>query len=117
MAKLAIIRIRGPVRVRSDTEDTLTMLNLKKKMNCVVIDDTPSNKGMVQKVRFHVTWGEINDEVLKLMEKRLSKNKKFYTLHPPRGGFERKGIKLPFTLGGVLGNRKEKINDLIKRML
>ena len=34
-----------------------------------------------------------------------------------KGGFERKGTKMPFHLGGALGNRKEKINDLIRRML
>lgn len=41
----------------------------------------------------------------------------FFKLHPPTKGFERKGIKKPFSLGGVLGYRKDKINDLIMRML
>jgi large subunit ribosomal protein L30 len=117
MAKFAVIRIRGPVRVKSKVEDTLKMLNLNKKFNCVILEDTPAYKGMIQKVRFHVTWGEVNDEVLKLLQAKKSKNKKCIGLHPPRGGFERKGIKMPFSLGGALGNRKEKINDLLKRML
>lgn len=43
--------------------------------------------------------------------------KPFFRLKPPIGGFERKGIKVPFSLGGVLGYRKEKINDLIKKMI
>jgi large subunit ribosomal protein L30 len=43
--------------------------------------------------------------------------KLFFKLCPPRHGFERKGIKKPFSLGGVLGYRKEKINDLLKRMM
>ncbi|MFH1638262.1 MAG: 50S ribosomal protein L30 [Candidatus Woesearchaeota archaeon] len=43
--------------------------------------------------------------------------KLFFKLSPPVKGFERKGVKKPFSLGGVLGYRKEKINDLIKRML
>lgn len=43
--------------------------------------------------------------------------KLFFKLHPPEGGFERKGVKVPFSLGGVLGYRKDKINDLIKRMI
>ncbi len=43
--------------------------------------------------------------------------KQFFRLKPPEKGFERGGIKKPFSLGGVLGYRKEKINDLIKRML
>jgi len=43
--------------------------------------------------------------------------KKFFKLHPPRGGFERMGIKKPYTVGGVLGYRGDKINLLIKKML
>ena len=36
-------------------------------------------------------------------------------LHPPRKGYE--GIKRPFTLGGALGYRGEKINELLRRMI
>ncbi len=43
--------------------------------------------------------------------------KGYFRLHPPRKGFERGGIKKPFSLGGVLGYRKEHINDLIRRMI
>ena len=43
--------------------------------------------------------------------------KLFFRLSPPVNGFERKGIKKPFSQGGVTGYRKEKINDLIKRMI
>jgi large subunit ribosomal protein L30 len=41
----------------------------------------------------------------------------FFKLSPPRGGFERKGTKHPYSMGGALGYRKEKINDLIKKMI
>lgn len=43
--------------------------------------------------------------------------KPFFKLSPPIKGFERKGTKKPFSLGGSLGYRKDKINDLIMRML
>ena len=43
--------------------------------------------------------------------------KPFFRLKPPEGGFERKGIKNPFSIGGALGYRKEKINQLIKKMI
>ena len=43
--------------------------------------------------------------------------KLFFRLTPPRKGFGRKGVKTPFSLGGALGYRKEKINDLIQRMV
>ena len=43
--------------------------------------------------------------------------KPFFKLHPPLKGFERKGVKTPFSMGGALGYRREKINDLIMRMI
>ncbi len=43
--------------------------------------------------------------------------KLFFRLTPPVKGLERKGIKIPFSQGGALGYRKERINDLIKRMI
>ncbi|MBI2109795.1 50S ribosomal protein L30 [Candidatus Woesearchaeota archaeon] len=43
--------------------------------------------------------------------------KPFFRLSPPRGGFETKGVKVPFSLGGSLGYRKDKINELILKMI
>ncbi|MFH0936165.1 MAG: 50S ribosomal protein L30 [Candidatus Woesearchaeota archaeon] len=43
--------------------------------------------------------------------------KLFFKLTPPRQGFEDKGIKVQFSQGGVLGYRKDKINNIIQRML
>ncbi|MBW2982255.1 uL30 family ribosomal protein [Candidatus Woesearchaeota archaeon] len=125
--KIAVIRIRGLVGIKKGTADTLNMLRLYRKNYCIVLSGTPSILGMLNKVKDYITWGEINDETLKMLrEKRLEKTKnkegkvvekKFFRLHPPRKGFARKGIKIPFKVGGALGNRKDKINDLIKRMI
>lgn len=43
--------------------------------------------------------------------------KPFFRMAPPIGGFERKGIKMPFARGGVLGNRDEKMSELLKKMM
>lgn len=43
--------------------------------------------------------------------------KPFFKLSPPLKGFERKGIKTPFSLGGALGYRKGLINELLERMI
>lgn len=43
--------------------------------------------------------------------------KLFFRLCSPSQGFERKGIKKPYSLGGVLGYRKEKINELLRKMI
>jgi len=40
-----------------------------------------------------------------------------FRLHPPKKGWERKGIKTPFNLGGALGNRGEHMNELVLRMI
>jgi len=125
--KIAVVRVRGNVKLKKSMKDTLTMLRLYRKNYCVIYDNKPSILGMVKKVKDYVTWGEIDEETLKLLtEKRRekTKNKKgkeivkpFFRLSPPRKGFGRKGIKMPFSSRGALGYRKEKINDLIKRMI
>ena len=115
--KIAVILIRGLIDLRQDVKDTLRMLNLQKKNACVILEDNPVNRGMLKKVENHTTFGEITEETLKELQEKRPTETKYYSLHPPRGGFERKGIKKPFNLKGALGNRGEKINDLIKKML
>lgn len=126
---IAIIRIKGQVKVRKDISETLDRLRLMRKYACVVINPSKENLGMIKKVRDFVAFGNISDEVLKeLIEKRgqlkdkkdkgkktLENIKPFFRLHPPRKGIDSKkhfGVDK-----GVLGDNKEKINDLIRRML
>jgi len=67
----AVIRIRG-VGLRRDIADTLRMLRLDAPNNCVLLQETPSNKGMVEKARDAVTYGEIEKSVLvAMLQKRL----------------------------------------------
>ena len=115
--KIAIVRITGGIRLNPDTIDTLSMLNLPKKFSCAVVDDTKTNLGMINKVKDMITFGPVSEETIKLLKKREEKGKSCYRLHPPIGGFERKGTKKSFKQKGALGNRGEKINDLIKRMV
>jgi len=68
----AVIRIRGRIGVRKEIEDTLKMLRLKKVNNCVLIPETESYKGMLQKAKDYITWGEIEKETLaEMLRKRL----------------------------------------------
>ncbi|MEM4336742.1 MAG: uL30 family ribosomal protein [Candidatus Woesearchaeota archaeon] len=117
MNKIAVIRIAGRVRLSKEIESTLELLNLKKKFSCVIVENTKTNLGMIKKVKDYVTYGEVNEETIKLLNEKRSKGKKFFSLHPPIKGFERKGTKKSFKEGGALGYRGEKINELIKRML
>ncbi len=115
--KIAVILLRGLIGMNTDIRDTLRMLNLQKKLSLAIVEDNPVTKGMLQKCKDYITYGEISEETLKeLNEKRPTENK-FYSMHPPKGGFERKGIKKSFSEKGALGYRGEKINDLIKKMM
>jgi len=71
MAKLALIRLRSGIRAKGEVRDTLAMLRLHRINHLVLVDDNPSYKGMVQKVKDYITWGEIDAETLaRLIRKR-----------------------------------------------
>jgi 50S ribosomal protein uL30 len=130
---IAIIRIAGMVKVAKGVQETLDRLKLRRKYACVVVKETDVVKGMLKKVRSEVAYGKIDDATLKkLIDKRgqkIDKTKEvkevkdlnfkeanlkpFFRLHPARGGIN---TKQHFPKG-VLGNHKDKINDLIGRML
>ena len=113
---IAAVRVRGVTGIRQEIKDTLSYLNLHKKNSCVLIKNTPSTAGMLKKAKDFITWGEASKETIELLKTR-DKGKKFFRLNSPKKGFGRKGIKKPFTMNGALGDRGEKINDLIKRMV
>ncbi len=71
MTKIAVIRLRSGIRAKGEVRDTLRMLRLHHINHMVVVDDTPSYMGMIQKVKDYVTWGEIDAETLaKVIRKR-----------------------------------------------
>ena|SRR3989344_8968102 len=139
--KIGVIRIRGSIRVRKRIKDTLNMLRLYNKNYCVVVENKPSIMGMIKKIKDYTTYGEIDEDTLKLLfEKRgeefkektwkednkkyskfivynNKKYKKHFRLNMPRKGYGRKGTKKSFSEGGALGYRGKKINDLIRRMV
>lgn len=116
---IAAIRIRGEQGVRADVREALEALRLRRKHVCVLLNETPEVLGQLRKCKDFITWGLVNDETIKMLEprKESTDGKAYYRLHPPRGGFERKGIKKAFPEGGVLGNRASKINELIAKMV
>lgn len=139
---IAIIRIRGQVKLRENIKETLSRLRLRKKYVCVLIDEKDKVKlGMLKRVKDNVAFGEIDKGTLiRLIEKRgkridkkpikepekvaeeILKGKKlkelglkpFFRLHPPRGGLKSSKKQFP---RGVLGNHKQEINKLIEKML
>jgi large subunit ribosomal protein L30 len=140
---LAVIRVRGSVNVGREIADTLDMLRLGRVNHCVVVPDTPNYRGMLRKARSYTTWGEISKEMLlnmvikrgrkaqdqKLPEKeareiaeRILKNgsvkeldiKPVFRLSPPSKGY--RSVRQDFPRGD-LGDRAERINELLKRMI
>ena len=139
---LAVIRIRGTVGVRKELKDAFRMLNLEKMNRCVLVPDKPELTGMVLKVKDFVTWGTISDDVLselvrkrgrtehdeRLEEKKVKEAvgrikegktrdviKPYFRLSPPSKGF-RGSVKQHYPRGAA-GNRGDKINELLKRMM
>lgn len=140
----AVIRIRGTVNISPKIATALTVMNLRRINNLSIWPENEHTKKMIKVVKDYTTYGKINDEILeelitkkakpivggtkidsKKVIQEFKKGKKLkelgvkncFRLSPPRKGFERKGIKVAYKIGGALGDRKEKINDLIKKMI
>ena len=109
--KLAVVRIRGPMGVRTHVAQALRQMKLTRVNHCVLIENTDANKKLLVTVRDLVAWGEATDEVVAMLEK---KGKAPFRLHPPVKGH--RPIKTAFPKG-ALGNNGHKINELLKRML
>lgn len=61
---LAVIRVRGTLKVKPDIKETMKLLRLNQVNHCVVIPDTKEYKGMLQKSKDYITWGDIEQETL-----------------------------------------------------
>lgn len=60
----AVVRVRGIVNVKPDIKRTLKLLRLTRANHCVLLEEKPSFKGMLQVVKDYTTWGEIDKDVL-----------------------------------------------------
>lgn len=139
---IIVIRINGMVGMNSDMQEALFRMRLRRKYAAVLIKPTPENMKLIQKVRNFISFGDISKETLvELIKKRaqpISKGAKidaekiaaeveskglenlglkpFFRLHPPRGGIESK-VHAGTRKKAVLGDMKDKINELVRRML
>lgn len=60
----AAIRIRGTVNVNPDIKKTLQLLNLTRANHCVLLEEKPNIKGMLQVAKDYITWGELEKDAL-----------------------------------------------------
>ncbi len=138
---ILVIRISGDVEIPLKVKEALFRLRIRRKYTATIIEDTKENQDLLQFLRNFIAFGKIDKETLSLLiEKRsipIKKGKKivpadvaeqiakkglaesdikpYFRLHPPRGGIDTK-FHFPIRKG-VLGDNKEKINDLVRRML
>lgn len=69
--KIALLRIRGRRKLKQEVEDTMRMLRLERPNHCVLVDDTPQNVGMINKVKDYIAYGKVEEmTILKLLKKR-----------------------------------------------
>lgn len=68
---IAIVRIRGKPGQRKESNKTLELLNLHRPNHAILVPDTSSYRGMLQKVNHLVAWGFPQYEtVVQLLKKR-----------------------------------------------
>jgi len=135
---LIVIRISGQINLSNNVKETLFRLRLRRKYTAILLKPSRETEKILNSVRNHVAYGDIDTETLtKLIELRGQSAKKidatkivqdldkksltdlglkpFFRLHPPRKGIDSKkhfGVRK-----GVLGDNKNKINELVRRML
>ena len=67
----AVIRIRGLKGVRPEIRSTMEKLQLDRKNHCVLVPEKADIRGMLEKARDYVAYGNVKEETLiKLVEKR-----------------------------------------------
>ncbi len=142
---MAIVRIRGRRSMDPNIRKTLEVLCLHRTNQCVLAEDTPSLRGMLQLCKDYVAFGPVKEETIAaLMQKRGEKGsrmlseimesqeiaqaakkvahgEKMRNFADPvfRLHPPRKGfvdIKRPASQGGDLGPRGD-MDDLIRRMM
>jgi large subunit ribosomal protein L30 len=64
---LLVIRIRGIINVSQREKDTMKFLRVDRNNYASLIDDRPDYKGMLQKAKDWITWGEADVETVKEM--------------------------------------------------
>ncbi len=132
------IRISGLVEMLKRNQETLFRMHLRRKYSAVLLKENEETKNLLQIVRNFVAYGKIDSKILEELIAKRGKskdNKKvdakkimeiiekdgfeksglkpFFRLHPPRGGINSKAHYPK----GVLGDNKEEINELVRRML
>jgi len=66
----AVIRVRGQADVNVDISRTMELMNLTRVNHCVLVPENDVAKGMLQKAKDYITWGEVDLGTLTEMIKK-----------------------------------------------
>ena len=67
----AAVRVRGNINLKPDIKNTLQLLNLTRANHCVILEEKPTVRGMLQVIKDYITWGELDkNTLLKLINSR-----------------------------------------------
>ena len=65
------VRLRGTASDNPDVQRTMESLRLERTFQARLLENTPSNLGMLRSAKVLVAWGEISPEILgRVLEKR-----------------------------------------------
>jgi large subunit ribosomal protein L30 len=64
------VRLRGTAGDNPDVEKTMESLNLEKTFQARLLENTPSNMGMLRSAKNLVAWGEVSPELLGILLER-----------------------------------------------
>ncbi len=116
MKRIAVVRIRGKKGVNLKVEDTLKMLKLTRVNHCTLIKDDKVYSGMLEKVKDHITWGEVGEEAVNQLltnrgelvsnEKLTDAYVKKRTKHSSIKGFSKAFVKFEADLEDIPGLKK-----------
>lgn len=72
----AVVRVRGNVGVKREIRETLSRLLLTRVNHAVVIPETETYRGMLQKAKDYITWGEVDEDTLESLILKRGEMKK-----------------------------------------
>ena len=62
-----VVRVRSDVKVERSIRETMGHMNLTRVNHAVIITDNPQHRGMLQKAKDYITWGEADAGMVERM--------------------------------------------------
>ena len=61
---LAVLRLRGSVSISRELERAFALMHLTRKFSVTLMRESPSNLGMIRKIKDYATWGEASPKII-----------------------------------------------------